>query len=233
MATDLQITTARTNGAKSHGPVTPEGKARSSQNAFRHGLTARTVVLNNEEPGPFIALCETLTNDYQPQTEYEHILVQQLAGARWKLRRCDIAEKGLIDKAADELRPQIREQFIGADEELVTILAIEKAADSSQLKSVRRYMTQILREERHASSQLERLRRERPVCVPAVEHPAPAVEPVAPNAEAPAPKPGPEKPPVQNEPPAMAAKSIEIAPKTQSVPNEATPAPDSGRPKAA
>ena len=50
---------------------------------------------------------------------------------------------------------------------MVTIFALEQAIDSPQLKSLRRYMTQILREERHASSQLEKIRRERPPQPPA------------------------------------------------------------------
>ena len=36
--TPAQIEASRRNGARSRGPVTEEGKARASRNAFKHGL---------------------------------------------------------------------------------------------------------------------------------------------------------------------------------------------------
>jgi len=59
MTTERQSESARINGAKSHGPISAEGKEKSSRNSLRHGCTAsRTLLLACEDPGDLDRMLE-------------------------------------------------------------------------------------------------------------------------------------------------------------------------------
>jgi len=78
---------ARTNGAQSHGPITPEGKAKSALNSLRHGLTAKAVVLGDESQEAYDALLAAYTDRFQPADQVELDLVESMTLSRWRLRR--------------------------------------------------------------------------------------------------------------------------------------------------
>jgi hypothetical protein len=56
MATELQLEANRPNYVRSTGPKTPSGKVRSSMNVCKHGLTAQTIIIGDEDPAQFDAL---------------------------------------------------------------------------------------------------------------------------------------------------------------------------------
>ena len=59
---------SRRNGAKSNGPKTPEGKARSAQNALKHGFRAQKyIVLPCEDAAAFEALEAALMEELAPE----------------------------------------------------------------------------------------------------------------------------------------------------------------------
>src|SRR5262249_60580116 len=87
MPSELKSETARANGAKSRGPVTPEGKAISSRNSVRHGLRATAIVLPGESRAEFQALLDSYVHQFKPAGDVERDLVQTLAITRWRLNR--------------------------------------------------------------------------------------------------------------------------------------------------
>ncbi|HYI92815.1 MAG TPA: hypothetical protein VEX68_04675 [Bryobacteraceae bacterium] len=91
--------TARINGAKSNGPITAEGKAKSSQNSLKHGLTSSRVVLPHESQEAYDKLEASLINRFKPADDLESELVQEMAAARWRLRRIEAMESALFKKA--------------------------------------------------------------------------------------------------------------------------------------
>ena len=70
----------RANAKRSTGPRTEVGKSRSKLNAVKHGLSAKTVVIGDEDPRDFEALRAALERDFQPETALESELVDQLTG---------------------------------------------------------------------------------------------------------------------------------------------------------
>jgi len=86
---------ARTNGAKSHGPKTEAGRKRSSQNALKHGLTSQTLVLPTEDPEEFQQLLTSYLDRFQPDGPAELHLVHEMVAAKWRLERLAIIETQL------------------------------------------------------------------------------------------------------------------------------------------
>jgi len=87
---------SRRNGAKSRGPRTPEGKARSARNALKHGLRAQHyVVLGDEDLTAFDALEAALTAELAPEGALQAVLVRRIAAA-WRLERAERIEAELL-----------------------------------------------------------------------------------------------------------------------------------------
>jgi hypothetical protein len=84
--------------SQSTGPKTKQGKLTSSQNAITHGFTSQRL-LNQQEEHAFQQLHKALTQEYQPQTTTEALLVEDLANIRIRLNRFDSAEVGLFEAA--------------------------------------------------------------------------------------------------------------------------------------
>ena len=104
MATERQLEANRANSVRSTGPKSPLGKARSSTNACKHGLTAQTVVIGDEDPAQFDSLRKALEEEFEPHSLMERELVERLAGIVWRLRRMPKFEAALIEARCDQVR---------------------------------------------------------------------------------------------------------------------------------
>uniref|UniRef100_Q01VG7 Uncharacterized protein n=1 Tax=Solibacter usitatus (strain Ellin6076) TaxID=234267 RepID=Q01VG7_SOLUE len=99
MISEKRSQAARANGARSRGPVTPEGKAISSRNALRHGLLAATVVLGNEDAKTFEGVFYMLIERFSPVDDIELSAIEEMAASHWRLRRVMSMERALLDAA--------------------------------------------------------------------------------------------------------------------------------------
>jgi hypothetical protein len=98
-----RITSIEAEAAKSKtGPRTPEGKHRSSQNALRHGLSGRIVVLPTEDMNIYLKFTKDFIDSLRPASPMEQELAQNIADGYWRLKRVRTTEESLFSLGYSE-----------------------------------------------------------------------------------------------------------------------------------
>src|SRR5258708_2416955 len=87
VSSERQIEANRLNAQRSTGPSTPEGKQRVASNALKHGLTAKQMVLPNENPEDYDEFRSAMWNDLNPHGATEEVLADKIVNDAWRLRR--------------------------------------------------------------------------------------------------------------------------------------------------
>jgi hypothetical protein len=87
---------ARINGAKSRGPRTPEGKARSSMNALKHGRRSR--LAHAPSLPAFQSALDAALAHFAPRSTAESALVHQFAFSDAQLDLWRSIETALLDR---------------------------------------------------------------------------------------------------------------------------------------
>jgi hypothetical protein len=138
---------SRANGRKSRGPITPEGKAISSQNSRTHSLTSGMVCLTNEQQPIFDLLLNGLLEDFKPTNTAQTELVNELASIRWRQRRFLQIETALLDTAMDDMESELQQSGAPFDEPTRLARAFQRLADSGNgLELLRRYASTLTRQ---------------------------------------------------------------------------------------
>ncbi len=96
MPTRPQIDANRKNSRQSTGPVTDDGKKRSSLNATRHGFTGQSLILTSDEQEAYEQHVQGYLANYNPAGQEETDLLHQYADLRWSLHQISIQQQNLL-----------------------------------------------------------------------------------------------------------------------------------------
>ena len=98
MSTDAQRAANQANSQHSTGPKTEEGKAASSRNHFKFGLTGRFTVLPWEKQEEFEDLRSRLRAEHQVYSPFEAELIEKMAQHHWLSRRAMLLQETCFDR---------------------------------------------------------------------------------------------------------------------------------------
>jgi hypothetical protein len=137
----------RANAQKSTGAVTPEGKAKVSQNRLVHGLTGRFRVLPCENQDRYNELLDRFMEDEKPVGSVEVELVIKMARHTWQSERAGRFQEGCF--IVDDQTPEQKEN----NQDTINV--------RGDLERYLRYQTHHDRAYQRASKELQERRKQR------------------------------------------------------------------------
>ena len=93
----VQLIANQNNAKKSTGPVTLQGKQTVSNNALKHGVFSKSLILTDEDPAEYKSLLNQLLQELHPSGLLEQTLVERIALTLWRQRRLVRAETANIE----------------------------------------------------------------------------------------------------------------------------------------
>ena len=134
MTATARATANVANASLSTGPRTEEGKARSSRNAVKHGLTSKHLVIAPGEEEEFAELHDSLFAQLSPEGPLEMGLFNMHVHAAWNLQRFRALEAQLMTNGLDSL---LDERTAKALDRLQRYAASNQRAYFSALRELR------------------------------------------------------------------------------------------------
>ncbi len=154
-----QLAANRANAQLSTGPSSREGRAKSSLNAVKTGLTGRTVLLPSDDAPEYERHLRAYTEDFSPIGQRESDLVQSIADTIWRLKRIPSLEAALFAQGHIEFaesfnqhEPSLRAGMI----EVQTFIKYEK-----QLRNLQLQESRLVRRREKEIAELRQLQQER------------------------------------------------------------------------
>jgi len=182
---EAQVAANRNNSKHSSGPKSERGKHRSSQNAMRHGLTGRIVVLPHEDMEVFKAFSKEIVESLNANSPMERQCAQAIADAQWRLNRARTFEDGMIALGHYEAEGN----FTADSPEIHAALTAAKVFRdrSKDFANLALYEQRIGKAQKEAFRQLYDLQDRRKAAIPmqpTLEEPKPVVQAIAATAAA-------------------------------------------------
>jgi hypothetical protein len=132
MSTPQQQKANQQNAQKSTGPVTAEGKLKSSLNSTKHGFTGKELFLTPAEQNPYEDFSSAMHREIRASNSETRELLQHYINLRWSLNQILVHQNNLLS-----IIDQITSQFISTGD--ITGLAKAVEPQYRQLRTLGTY----------------------------------------------------------------------------------------------
>jgi len=134
-------------------------RAKSRRNALQHGLTAKTCMLADEDPGDLLDLVAEIREKYDPQDTDEDFLIERMAKARIRYNRIMPIEAAIFNlRLVVDQAPEPLMEAQGASCQRAWAY-MRDANGGNALSKLSRYETTLLREYDRSRQELEKLQK--------------------------------------------------------------------------